>query len=150
MFSMQSDNCIPFVHIYDIIPLFAAEFEEPKIGISGKGLFRVKCIDLSVAKIFTLIDAKYMYITCRYLLQKVEESGSSSDSQRQKEESDGRTGDESCCPGKGEPEAGSREQLFKSRVWVIATRERGSEGKVEQHWVFAGQDRGGARISSIH
>ena len=28
----------PFVHIFDIIPFFAAELEEPKIGISGKGL----------------------------------------------------------------------------------------------------------------
>ena len=28
----------PFVHISDIIPLFAAELEEPKISISGKGL----------------------------------------------------------------------------------------------------------------
>ena len=28
----------PFVHTFDIISLFAAEFEEPKIGISGKGL----------------------------------------------------------------------------------------------------------------
>ena len=28
----------PFVHIFDIISLFAAEFKEPKIGISGKGL----------------------------------------------------------------------------------------------------------------
>ena len=27
-----------FVHIFDIISLFAAEFEEPKIGISSKGL----------------------------------------------------------------------------------------------------------------
>ena len=33
MFSTQSDNCIPFVYIFDIIFLFAAEFEEPKIGI---------------------------------------------------------------------------------------------------------------------
>ena len=38
MFSTQSDNCSPFVHIFHIISLFAAEFEEPKIGISGKGL----------------------------------------------------------------------------------------------------------------
>ena len=37
MFSTQSDNCIPFVHAYDIISLFAAELEQPKIGISGKG-----------------------------------------------------------------------------------------------------------------
>ena len=28
----------PFVHILDIISLFAKEFEEPKIGISDKGL----------------------------------------------------------------------------------------------------------------
>ena len=28
----------PFVHIFDIISLFAAEFEEPKIGILGKEL----------------------------------------------------------------------------------------------------------------
>ena len=27
-----------FVHIFDIISLFAADSEEPKIGISGKGL----------------------------------------------------------------------------------------------------------------
>ena len=28
----------PFVNIFDIISLFAAKLEEPKIGISGKGL----------------------------------------------------------------------------------------------------------------
>ena len=28
----------PFVHVFDIISLFAAELEEPKTGISGKGL----------------------------------------------------------------------------------------------------------------
>ena len=28
----------PFVHIFDIISLFPAEFEEPEIGISGKAL----------------------------------------------------------------------------------------------------------------
>ena len=30
----------PFVHSFEIIFLFAAEVEEPKIGISGKGLIR--------------------------------------------------------------------------------------------------------------
>ena len=30
----------PFVHIFDIISLFTAEFREPKIGILGKGLRR--------------------------------------------------------------------------------------------------------------
>ena len=39
MFSTQSDNCIPFVHIFFYIMfLFAAELDEPKIGIWGKGL----------------------------------------------------------------------------------------------------------------
>ena len=38
MFSFQSDNCTPFVNIFDIIFLFAAELEEPKIGIWGIGL----------------------------------------------------------------------------------------------------------------
>ena len=28
----------PFVHTFDIISLFAAELEEPKTGMSGKGL----------------------------------------------------------------------------------------------------------------
>ena len=28
----------PFVHISDLLSLFAAELEEPKIGIPGKGL----------------------------------------------------------------------------------------------------------------
>ena len=38
MFSTQSDICILIYPYFDIISLFAAEFEEPKIGISGKGL----------------------------------------------------------------------------------------------------------------
>ena len=33
MFFAQSDNCTSFVHIFDIIVLFATELEEPKIGI---------------------------------------------------------------------------------------------------------------------
>ena len=28
----------PFVHIFDIVSVFPAEFEKPNIGISGKGL----------------------------------------------------------------------------------------------------------------
>ena len=38
MLATQSDNCTPFVNIFDIIFLFAAELKEPKIGIWGKGL----------------------------------------------------------------------------------------------------------------
>ena len=38
MFSTQTENIFPFVKILDIISLFAAELEEPKIGMWGKGL----------------------------------------------------------------------------------------------------------------
>ena len=33
MVSSQSHNVSPFVHIFDIIPLFAAELEKPEIGM---------------------------------------------------------------------------------------------------------------------
>ena len=36
----------PFLHIFDIISLFAAEMEEPKIIISGKGLTLCHAIQL--------------------------------------------------------------------------------------------------------
>ena len=37
-FQLNQITVFPFVHIFDITSLFAVEFEEPKIGISGKGL----------------------------------------------------------------------------------------------------------------
>ena len=38
-FSTKSENLYPpYANIFDIISLFAAELEEPEIGISGKGL----------------------------------------------------------------------------------------------------------------
>ena len=37
-FLLNQKSVSPFVNIYDIISLFAAELEEPKIGISGKRL----------------------------------------------------------------------------------------------------------------
>ena len=33
MFSTKSENCILIFNIYDIISLFAAELQEPKIGM---------------------------------------------------------------------------------------------------------------------
>ena len=36
MFSTQSENCIPICQKFLTSYLFAAELEEPKIGISGK------------------------------------------------------------------------------------------------------------------
>ena len=37
-FQLNQINVSSFVHIFDIISLFAAELEKPKTGISGKGL----------------------------------------------------------------------------------------------------------------
>ena len=37
-FPSNQISVFPFVHIFNIISLFRAEFEKPKIGISGKGL----------------------------------------------------------------------------------------------------------------
>ena len=37
-FLLNQITVSPFVHIFDIISLLAAEFEEPKIGILDKGL----------------------------------------------------------------------------------------------------------------
>ena len=37
-FLLNQINESPFVHIFDIISLFAIELEEPKMGMSGKGL----------------------------------------------------------------------------------------------------------------
>ena len=37
-FELNQITVSPFVHIFDIISLFAIEFKEPKIGMWGKGL----------------------------------------------------------------------------------------------------------------
>ena len=36
-FQLNHITVSPFFHIFDIVPLFAIELEEPKIGISAKG-----------------------------------------------------------------------------------------------------------------
>ena len=45
----------PFVHIFDIISLFAAEMQEPKIGISGKGLIK-NLQYVYLPKFFNILD----------------------------------------------------------------------------------------------
>ena len=55
MFSIQSNNCTPFVHIFDIIFLFVAELEESKLGISGKGLTQSNQANLQ-GNCYTLTD----------------------------------------------------------------------------------------------
>ena len=42
-FQLNQITVSPFVHISDIISLFAVELEEPKIGISGTGLTGSNC-----------------------------------------------------------------------------------------------------------
>ena len=37
-FQLHQITVSPFVHIFDILSLFAIELEEPKIGMLGKGL----------------------------------------------------------------------------------------------------------------
>ena len=37
-FLLSQISVSTFVHMFNIISLFAAEFEEPELGISGKGL----------------------------------------------------------------------------------------------------------------
>ena len=50
----------PFVHIFDIISLFAADFEEPNIGISGKGL---SLIHLKLGLVLLVARAPYLVLT---------------------------------------------------------------------------------------
>ena len=37
MYSTQSNTCTPFVHIFDIIFLFAADWKSPKLAYEVKG-----------------------------------------------------------------------------------------------------------------
>ena len=68
-----------FVHFFDIISLFAAEFEKPKIDISGKGLNKWKiannnCLRKNVEKMkmdvflymYSLFFQKKSYKTIKY------------------------------------------------------------------------------------
>ena len=56
MFLLNQIIVSPLVHIFDIISLFAVELEEPKIGISGKGLkeYRYDEISLETESRFSL------------------------------------------------------------------------------------------------
>ena len=58
----------PFVHIFDIISLFATEFKEPKIGIWGKGLTGV--LSFSTHVLFPIDDklcdlSHISFVTCK-------------------------------------------------------------------------------------
>ena len=44
----------PFVHIFDLIPLFAADLEKRKLGISDKGLKgKYDFLNISIPKMFS-------------------------------------------------------------------------------------------------
>ena len=48
MFPTQSDNWIPISPYFDIISVFAAELEEPKIDIAGKNcIYRLPGVSFS-------------------------------------------------------------------------------------------------------
>ena len=49
----------PFVHIFDSISVFTAEFEEPKIAISGKGLIWGHiCLKMLFSRTFPFLGNK--------------------------------------------------------------------------------------------
>ena len=57
-FSTQSDKCTIYVYIFDIkcISLFVAEFDRPKIGISGKGLIRRPRVQAALHRLGFLLE----------------------------------------------------------------------------------------------
>ena len=57
MFSTQSDNCTPFVHIFDTISLFAAKKEGPKLAYEEQGL-KDRISDYNVEKNNAIIWTK--------------------------------------------------------------------------------------------
>ena len=59
MFSTQSENCIPISQYFDIVSLFAAEVEEPKIGTSGKGLNKA---NIPFKSIITRFEHNKLYV----------------------------------------------------------------------------------------
>ena len=63
MISSQSHNCTSFVHMFDIIFLFAAELEEPKIGISGKAL-KLQCKQILTSK-YSIKQKQQINICCK-------------------------------------------------------------------------------------
>ena len=68
-FRLNRITVSPFVHIFDIISLFAVELEEPKVGISGKGLrpTRVKSVNWTDITLSQRTDFKLFQIetVCR-------------------------------------------------------------------------------------
>ena len=52
---------MPFVHIFDIMCLFAAELEEPKFGVWGKGLNGILATMIEILFIISLIVAQIQF-----------------------------------------------------------------------------------------
>ena len=50
MFPTQSDKCIPICPFFDTTSLFAAELEEPKVGISVKHLITQSLVFPTIAR----------------------------------------------------------------------------------------------------
>ena len=58
-FQLDQITVSPFVHIFEIISLFAIELKEPKIGISGDGLMPMTSNNHYVHIVESNLHAKY-------------------------------------------------------------------------------------------
>ena len=66
-----SDNFTPFVHIFDIIFLFDAKLEEPKIGIWDKWLITsAKSIDSGQVSVHSISRLKIFLLQVNFLMSK--------------------------------------------------------------------------------
>ena len=62
MFSTQLDDVSLFVHIFDIISLFAVKLEDPKFSISGKGLITTITTQLLVDfEMYILVFSRFHF-----------------------------------------------------------------------------------------
>ena len=72
-FQLNQITVYPFVHIFDIISLFAVELEEPRIGILGKELILFQASFFCLE--FKAIVSSSHFIPCTSLFQKMSQEG---------------------------------------------------------------------------
>ena len=59
MFLLNQKIVFPFVHFYGIVSLFPAEWEEPKIGISRKGIVLLSFKNLRLGELIIVKQDNY-------------------------------------------------------------------------------------------
>ena len=77
-FLLHQISVSPFVHIFDIVSLFAVEMEESKTGISGKGLSEMKTSKVNACTLLFLsyfwkkvISLLYLYLLLKWKSRKL-------------------------------------------------------------------------------